>query len=100
MKLEVTEADKAQASKVIAELDAAGRLTDPRKALHVALCQSLAMIRAVAAKRAAKGNRLVLPDGSAVRVEKSAACLSIYLTEPGRPERRLLSVGQPEERAA
>lgn len=100
MKLEVTEADRARASKLIAELDAAGKLADPRAALHTTICQSLAMVRAVVRKRVAKGNKLTLPDGSVVRVEKSGASLAIYLTERGQMERQLLSYGRTEERAA
>lgn len=97
MKPVVTDADKAMASRLMEELDAAGKLADTRKALHTVLCESLATIRALSARSArkatAKGNKLTLPDGTVIRAQKSGAALAIHMTEPGKSERQLLSYG-------
>lgn len=102
MKPTVTAADKAKASRLVEELETSGKLGDPRKALLTTLAQSFATIRALSARKetAAKGERIELPDGGVVRVEKSEAVLAIHYTEPGRPERTLISLSKPKVRAA
>lgn len=102
MKVAVTAADEARAARLVAELEADGKLSDPRKALLIALAQSFATFRALSKRKAAaaKGDRIQLRDGTVIRAQRSVDELSIYLTEPGRPERPLVTMGQPKVRAA
>ena len=98
MKLDapVTDADRKAAAKFAAELDAAGQLADPRKAIEVVLAQSIATVRAAQKKTVApRGDTVKLADGTVVRVQKSGHFLAVYMDG-----RCVYSLSAPEVRRA
>jgi len=98
MKLDapVTDADRKAAAKFAAELDAAGQLADPRKAIEVVLAQSIATVRAAQKKTVApRGDTVKLADGTVVRVQKSGHFLAVSING-----KRVYSVGRLEAHRA
>jgi hypothetical protein len=100
--IEPTDADRKAADKLFAELEALGHLKDPHKAVKVVLASSVALRRALnkaEQPRKAKptgtprGNRLLLADGTLMRVEKTGHRLAVFMTERGGTERMLLEYG-------
>lgn len=88
--MNVTAADRQRAAKLVAELDAAGKLADPRKALETVIATSLATVRAAQKKSATRrGDTVKLADGTVVRVEKDGQFLAVSVNG-----KRVYSVGK------
>jgi hypothetical protein len=87
-----SEADRKAAAKFVSELDAAGKLADPRKALEILMALSLSELRA-AKKRSAvpRGDTVKLADGTVVRVEKDGVALAVWIGG-----RKVYSVAAPK----
>jgi hypothetical protein len=90
----VTDTDKRAADKVIAGLDAAGKLTDRDaavKVIRVMTREVMALQRELAELTA----KTVTPDGTRVRAERKGKALSIYLKRRGQSEQEVYRLISP-----